>query len=73
MVRKRIESSQRTNKVYEMKLDLFRICCYCNKEFQITEYSEGATDIGIAFQDCPHCNSRNDLWLKIVKRPQEDE
>ena len=54
-----------------MKLDLFRICDSCNKTFQITEYSEGLFDIVVAFQNCPHCGERNDIWV-TVKAPEEE-
>ena len=55
-----------------MKLDLFRICSNCNKEFKITEYSEGQIDIIVSFQDCPHCKNRNDIWVSARERLCKD-
>lgn len=55
-----------------MKIDLFRICSSCNKTFQITEYSEGFMDIVVAFQDCPHCKERNDIWITVKKQFEEE-
>ncbi len=57
----------------EMKLDLFRICDSCNKEFKITEYSASSIEITVAYHYCPHCNERNDIWVTVKKRFQEED
>ena len=56
-----------------MKIDLFRICESCNKTFKITEYSESAVDVVVAFQNCPHCKERNDIWVTVKKQSEEEE
>lgn len=54
-----------------IKINLFRICCHCNKEFKVetaiivTEAVKGATGHVANFMDCPLCKKRNDIWVRI--------
>lgn len=55
------------------KLKLFRICCHCNKEFELEPYKTNAVKFGgygANFIDCKLCGKRNDIWIRI-EPPEE--
>jgi len=49
----------------EIKID--KICYCCNKEFELKKVEHNnMTQQSIAnFENCPHCGTRNDHWIKI--------
>lgn len=53
------------------KLTLYKLCCSCNKEFEMRQTSLSFGDLITTFEDCPHCDARNDTWLRI--KEDEDE
>lgn len=47
---------------------IFHICSHCNQEYQLDMHemnSLAASGQAYNFGDCPHCNKRNDLWIRI--------
>jgi len=56
--------------------NVFRICENCNKEFRVElEVSPfGVGDIS-TMQICPHCEGKNNIWIRVVEdcKPQKIE
>jgi DNA-directed RNA polymerase subunit M/transcription elongation factor TFIIS len=44
-----------------------RICSSCNKTFHLwrVAHSRSKLEAVSSFEKCPHCNARNDIWVKI--------
>ena len=51
----------------ERKIYLKRICSHCNKEFNVTHYSETYDSFVTAIMNCPLCGKRNDIWVTYCK------
>ena len=49
---------------YAKNLPIYRIFGSCNTEFELI-ISNGFTERVSAFQNCTHCNARNDTWISI--------
>lgn len=49
------------------KCPLKRLCEHCNKEFDVTEYSETYDTFVASIMNCPHCGKRNDIWVTFCK------
>lgn len=50
-----------------MELKILRLCSNCNKEFELKDVDHNVclrSSIS-NFENCPHCNQRNDTWVKI--------
>ena len=47
-------------------MEIYRICSQCNKEFKVIKQGLAYGDIVTNFEDCPHCGTRNDIWIRIV-------
>lgn len=47
------------------------LCHKCHQEFAVPLKSGGnaTNDLLCNFCDCPHCNTRNDLWIKLTTQP----
>lgn len=47
------------------------LCHKCHQEFAVPLESGGnaTNDLLCNFCDCPHCNTRNDLWIKLTTQP----
>ena len=55
------------------KVQLFRLCSKCNKEFEVEtsivvpEFIQGvATGRVSSLMPCPHCKERNDIWVRVL-------
>lgn len=48
--------------------EVFALCEKCHKEFLVPLESGGnaTTDLLCNFCSCPHCDARNDLWIKLT-------
>ena len=45
------------------EIEAHRICEKCNKEFML-KLTQGIVKVS-TIQSCPHCKSRNDVWIQI--------
>ncbi len=58
------------------ELSIFHICSHCNKEYKLEPFRmNGLEASGVAynFGDCPLCNKRNDVWIRVkVEAPKEE-
>lgn len=54
-------------KTEKEKCPLKRLCEHCNKEFDVTEYSETYDTFVASIMNCPHCGKRNDIWVTFCK------
>jgi len=52
---------------------LFRICEKCNKEFEV-DLDVSPFGIGSisTTQNCSHCNSKNDIWVRVVENNSQE-
>lgn len=50
-----------------MPLTFVKLCSYCNKEFELKRVEHnGCLRASVTnFEDCPHCNKRNDTWISV--------
>ena len=48
-----------------MGIVIKKLCCKCNKEFELKKVSFIRDEYTTAFESCPHCGKRNDTWLHI--------
>ncbi len=62
-----------------IQIKLFRICCHCNKEFEVettiivTEAVKGITGHVANFLNCPLCKKRNDIWVRVQVQKESKE
>lgn len=50
-----------------MEIKISKLCSHCNNDFdlKLIEHN-GCVKASISnFEDCPHCNQRNDTWVKV--------
>jgi DNA-directed RNA polymerase subunit RPC12/RpoP len=50
----------------EDKIKVIRICSNCNKEFEVTQTSADTKEMVLAIHRCPHCDTMNHLWMRII-------
>ena len=50
-----------------MKPKIQKLCSHCNKNFELQDVEHnGMLQASIAnFENCPHCGTRNDHWIKV--------
>jgi len=48
-----------------MTLEVFHLCKYCNEESQVP-LDENLSGFYSGFYSCPHCNKRNDIWIRVL-------
>jgi hypothetical protein len=58
------ELRQRQN--YEIE----RICSECNKAFMLedVQHNRMVQAVFSNFENCPHCHTRNDVWIKVTSK-----
>lgn len=45
---------------------IFRTCEKCNKEYKLT-FKQDNDNYFSLWGNCPHCNLREDIWIRISK------
>ncbi len=53
-------------------VEVFHICEHCNTEYQVPMvvlHNMGRKEWIHNFDQCPHCDKRNDLWVRIGITP----